>query len=58
MTDDNIYDYDRMKKRTFIEQVNELFDMGSELEDALNQAVIEAGGVIIEDKDTYFTIVY
>lgn len=58
MTDDNIYDYDRMKKRTFIEQVNELFDMGSELEDALNQAVIESGGVIIEDKDTYFTIVY
>ena len=57
MTENDIYDSDRMRKRTTVEQINELFDMGSELEDALNQAVIEAGGVVIEDKDTYYTII-
>ena len=58
MTENDIYDSDRMRKRTTVEQINELFEMGSELEDALNQAVIEAGGIVIEDKHTYFTIVY
>lgn len=39
-----IYDADRMRKRTFVEQTNELFQMGQELEDKVDRIPGGGGG--------------
>lgn len=39
-----IYDADRMRKRTFVEQTNELFQMGQELEDKVDSIPGGGGG--------------
>lgn len=52
-----IYDKNRMKVRTNLQQVNTLFEMGKELEQRVDEYMPGKKYVEIIDNITYYTIV-
>lgn len=53
-----IYNEDRMKCRTNIQQLNTLFDMGKQLEGTVDNLTVGTGNIIVTPMDGYIQITY